>query len=243
MSTTDTTFDGPVPQSFPPPPPAPKPRSGGSVAAIVIGALVAFSGFLTAISGVAMLAIFGGGHALTSGDHVVSTPRSAIVADLGHIDNIRGFELLTGSPTLQLSAQDIDGSGVFVGVGHTEDVERYLDGVATDRIADLDFAPFQLTTVPHEGSATAGAPAEQGFWVASAQSTSEAELNWLIDDGSYEVVVMNADGSAGVLTTASVGTSLPTSTGLWIVVTSIGGLILIGGTALIIAGARRAAKR
>jgi hypothetical protein len=54
---------------------------------------------------------------------------------------------------------------------------------------------------------------------------------------------MNADGSAGVLTTASVGTSLPTSTGLWIVVTSIGGLILIGGTALIIAGARRAAKR
>lgn len=243
MSTTNTTFDGAVPQSFPPPPAARKPRSGGRIAAIVIGAILAVSGFLTAISGAALLVVFGGGHGVVSGDHVVSTPTSAIVADLGHVDNIRGFELVTGSPTLHLSAQNVDGSGAFVGVGRTADVERYLNGVATDRVADLDVAPFRLTTVTDEGTGTAGAPAEQNFWVASAQSTSEAQLTWPIEEGSYEIVVMNADGTAGVRTSASIGASLPTSTGLWIVVIGLGGLLLVGGTALIVAGARRGASR
>ena len=72
---------------------------GGAIAAVVLGVVVAVSGFLTALSGAALLALFGGGHAVASGDHIVSTPTSAIVADLGHIDNIRGFEPLTGSPT------------------------------------------------------------------------------------------------------------------------------------------------
>jgi len=242
--TTDTTSGNVPPLSFPAPPPAPKrSHGGGRVAAIVIGALVATSGFLTAISGAVLLAIFGGGHAIATGDRVVSTPTSAIVADLGHVSNIRGFETITGSPTLQLSANSVDGGAVFVGVGHTEDVQRYLDGVASDRVTELDFAPFRLDTVRHEGSATAQPPVEQSFWVASAQSTTDAALTWPIQEGDYQIVVMNADGTAGVLTTASVGASLPSSTALWIVVIGIGSLLFVGGTALIVVGARRSANR
>lgn len=247
MSTTDTTINDPAPQPFPAPPPARRPRTGGSVVIIVIGAVVAISGFLTAISGAVLLAIFGGGNAISSGDHFVSTPTSALVADLGHIDNIRGFEPLTGSPTLELSAKNLGDSGVFVGVGRAADVERYLDGVATDRVADLDLAPFLLNTVRDAGSAVAGAPVEQTFWLASALSgsepTAEAQLTWKIDEGDYEIVVMNADGTADVLSTVSIGASLPTSTGLWTLLIVIGGLVLAGGTALIVVGARAGAKR
>jgi hypothetical protein len=244
MPTIDTTTTN---TTFPPPPPPPAAAPGRGTAAVVIGIVLVVSGFLTAISGAVLLAIFGGGHALTSGNHTVSTPASAMVADLGHIDNIRGFEPLTGSPTLQLTAQNLDGRGVFVGVGHTADVERYLDGAAIARVADLDVAPFRLDTVLDAGSAVPGAPQEQSFWVASAQSGSEpaaeAQLNWAIDDGDYEVVMMNADGTGSVLTNASIGTSLPTSSGLWIVVLVIGGLTMLGGTALIVVGARQRTRR
>lgn len=239
--TTDTT-SGTVQQSFPAPPPPPA-RRGGAIAAVVIGVLVATSGLLTALSGAVLLAVFGGGHAIASGDRVVSTPTSAIVADLGHIDDIRGFEPITGSPTLQVSAHSVDGGAVFVGVGRAEDVQRYLSGVATDRVTDLELAPFRLDTVRHEGSAVAEPPVAQSFWVASAQSTTDAELSWPIREGDYQIVVMNADGTAKVLTTASVGAGLPTSSALWIVVIGIGVLLTVGGTALIVVGARRSANR
>jgi len=247
MSTIDTTFNDPAPQPFPAPPPVRRSRTGGSVATIVVGAVIAVGGLLTAVSGAVLLAIFGGGNAISSGDHLVSTETSALVADLGHVDNIRGFEPLTGSPTLQLSAKNLGDSGVFVGVGRSADVDRYLSGVAIDRVADLDFAPFRLNTVRDAGWAMAGAPAEQTFWVASALSgtdpIAEAQLSWKIDEGDYEIVVMNADGSAAVLSTVAIRASLPTSTGLWTVVIVIGGLVLVGGTALVVVGARAGAKR
>jgi hypothetical protein len=54
---------------------------------------------------------------------------------------------------------------------------------------------------------------------------------------------MNADGTSAVLADVTIGTSLPTSTGLWIVVIGIGVLVLVGGTALIVVGARSNGRR
>jgi hypothetical protein len=186
-----------------------------------------------------MLGVFGGGDAVSSGEHVISTSTSAVVADLGHIDDIQGFEVLTGSPTLHITADNVSEEGVFVGVGPKAEVDRYLDGVAIEEVRDLDLSPFYLDTIRGEGSAIAQAPGEQDFWAAAAESSNTAELAWQIEEGDYEIVVMNADGSAGVLTSASVGASLPTSTGLWILVLTIGVLIMAGGGALIYAGVRQ----
>lgn len=235
--TTDTTFSSPAPQPFPAPPAPAQPKRG--TAAIIVGSVLVVSGFLTAASGGAMLTIFGGGEAITSGEHVLTTSTSALVSDLGHIDNMQGFEFLTGSPTLHITAENVSEDGVFVGVGPKADVDNYLDGVAIDEVRDLDLAPFHLETIRHDGSAVAQAPGEQDFWAAAAESSNTAELAWEIEEGNYEIVVMNADGSAGVLTSASIGASLPTSTGLWILVLSIGALIMAGGGALIYAGVRQ----
>ena len=50
---------------------------------------------------------------------------------------------------------------------------------------------------------------------------------------------MNADGSAGVLTAAEIGASLPSSTGLWIFVLILGVLFMAGGGTLLAVGAHR----
>jgi hypothetical protein len=249
--TTSNTFDAPIPPigSTPPVSPtsylplAPQPQPKRGTAAIIVGSVILGSGFLTAVSGGVLLGMFGDGQVLGSGSHTVTTSSSAMVADLGHIDDLQGLEFLTGSPTLHISAANVTDSGVFVGVGPTEDVEAYLQDVTIDRVSDLELAPFRLDTITDKGSSAASAPGEQAFWVASGQSSveslSEAQLAWEIEDGRYEVVIMNADGSAGVSTLAAIGASLPTSAGLWTLVLGIGIALMIGGGALLYVGVRQ----
>jgi hypothetical protein len=244
--TTSHTYDSPLgptpPTSYlPPPPMSPKPRRG--TAAVIVGSVILGSGFLTAVSGGVLLGLFGDGQIISSGSHTVATSSSAIVADLGKIDDLRGLEYLTGSPTLHLSAENVTDSGVFVGVGPTKDVEDYLQDVSTDRVSDLELSPFRLDTITDKGSSAASAPGEQAFWVASGQSSvesfSEAQLAWGIADGRYEIVMMNADGSAGVSTVAEIGASLPSSTGLWLLVLGVGVVLTTGGGALLYVGIRQ----
>lgn len=210
-----------------------------SVPAMVIGIIVTISGVLTVLSGAVILALFGSGNAQDAGPHPVTTPTSALVTDLGHIRDINGFDFLTGSPTLHLAATTVAPAGAFVGVGPTRDVERYLDGVAVDRVVDFELSPYRMDVERRDGSAVAGAPREQTFWVASAASVTDAELSWKLADGNYQMVVMNADGSPGVAGDATIGVSLPDSSGIWTIVLAVGLLITAGGVVLIVVGARR----
>jgi hypothetical protein len=222
------------------PPVANRPRR--STAALIIGAVIMVSGLLTAISGGALLALFGTGNVLSSGSHLVSTPTTALVADMGTITDTTGFEYITGTPTVHLSADSFGGEPVFVGIAPADDVTRYLSGAAIDRISDFDLSPFHLGTVGRDGAQVVGAPGAQNFWVASAQSATGADLDWAIQDGHYQLVIMNADGTANVHTTASVGVSLPNSAGLWILVIGIGGVFIVIGGIVMAIGAGRPAK-
>jgi len=249
--TTSNTYDAPIPPVGPTPPtppaaylpPAPQPQPKRGTAAIIVGSVILGSGFLTAVSGGVMLGMFGDGQVLGSGSHTVSTASSAIVADLGRIDDLSGLEFLTGSPTLHVTAENVTDAGVFVGVGPTQDVEDYLQDVTIERVSDLELAPFRLDTITDQGSSVASAPGEQEFWVgsgvSSVESLSQAQLAWEIEDGRYEVVIMNADGSAGVSTLAEIGASLPTSAGIWTLVLGIGIALMIGGGALLYVGMRQ----
>ncbi len=219
------------------PPQVSQPRR--STGWIIVGAVIIVSGFLTAISGGALLALFGSDRVLSSGEHRVSTPTTALVADLGKITNVDGFQYVTGSPTLHVTADNVGEGPVFIGIGRVDEVDRYLADVATDRVADLELSPFELNTVRHDGSGTPGAPAEQNIWVASSTSR-DAELSWEIRDGHYEVVMMNADGSANVQAQTRIGVSLQDSTALWAIVIGSGvAIMLIGGVVVIAASRRR----
>lgn len=239
MTATNTEFDPPTPPAGGYPAPLPPQRIGTGkrgVGAIVIGAVLLGLGFLTAASGGALLALFGAGQVIGSGEHPISTGTSAVVTDLGQIDDINNFRAVTGSPTLSLSAVNVGDHGVFIGIGRTDDVERYLAGVATERVNDLELSPFFLDTRTVDATGSATAPGQQSFWVASSESSNRAEISWRLADGNYEIVIMNADGSPGFVTSAGIGVSLPDSTGLWFTVLAIGGAAMIIGGALIVVG-------
>jgi len=74
-------------------------------------------------------------------------------------------------------------------------------------ITDVEFSPFHADYDTRAGRAPA-APAEQKIWAATVQGDGEQALTWDVRDSDWSVVVMNADGSAGVEAGISAGASL-----------------------------------
>jgi hypothetical protein len=123
---------------------------------------------------------------------------------------------------------------LFVGIGPSTDVDRYLAGV--DHTVITEFWGDKTEAV--DGGPPASAPGKQDFWVASATGPGPQTLVWDPADGSWTVVVMNADGHPGVAVGADLGARIPAV--LWIAVgVLVAGAIFMAGGALLIAGAIR----
>jgi Domain of unknown function (DUF4389) len=104
--------------------------------------------------------------------------------------------------TVRIRVDGTDGD-IFVGIGPESDVNAYLDGVARDEIVHVDRSRVDYRAV--EGDATPAPPDDQSFWVASASGSSPQELTWDVTDGSWVAVLMNVDGSPGLLAEVTVG--------------------------------------
>ena len=124
---------------------------------------------------------------------------------------------------------------VFVGIAREADVAEYLDGVAHAVVTEVDEAEYS----ERPGGAPEGRPARETFWAASATGAGEQTLEWEPEDGSWNVVVMNADGSRGVAADLSIGGELDPL--LWIGVGLLigGGLLAAAAALAITAGSRR----
>jgi hypothetical protein len=123
---------------------------------------------------------------------------------------------------------------LFVGIGPSTDVDRYLAGVRHTLITE--FWGDKTETVG--GGPPASAPGAQDFWVASATGAGPQTLVWEPADGSWTVVVMNADGRPGIDIGADLGARMPAV--LWIAVgVIVAGAIFGAGGALLITGAIR----
>ncbi len=100
---------------------------------------------------------------------------------------------------------------VFVGIAPTDQVSRYLTGVAHTSVSDVDSWPFDAD---YDERAVAGEgkpapPGDQRIWAASVQGAGTQTLEWDVDDGDWSVVVMNADGSRGVDAEVEAGAKVP----------------------------------
>ncbi|HEU5279111.1 MAG TPA: hypothetical protein VFU26_09435 [Gaiellaceae bacterium] len=123
---------------------------------------------------------------------------------------------------------------LFVGIGPSTEVDRYLAGV--NHTVITEFWDEKVETVA--GGQPRSAPASQDFWVASDTGRGARTLEWDPTDGSWTVVVMNADGHPGIDVGADLGARI--SALLWIAIGVLaGGAVLIAGGALLIAGAIR----
>ena len=128
-------------------------------------------------------------------------------------------------------------SPVFVGIGPSADVDRYLAGVNHTVISDFRTDTVEVVNGGNGGTA-ASAPGTQHFWVASSTGPGTRTLTWKPGDGSWTVVVMNPDGRPGIDVHADLGARIPALP--WIAVgLLLAGVVFAAGGALLIAGAFR----
>ena len=238
--------------STPPPPPAQRGASW-SVGHI----LLAVFGSIVALLGVALLGA--GGTALwadltqrdddgylTTRTEPFETETFAITSE--SIDLLEGGDagewLLTEGVLgkVRITGESA-GNDVFIGIGRTDDVDSYLDGVEHDQVRDIDFDPFSVEYRRFPGGEPAGPPGEQDFWAASASGSGRQSAVWEAESGDWTVVVMNTDASRGVTADLSAGAEADFL--IWVAIGLIiaGALILAGGVTMIVVGARGATAR
>jgi hypothetical protein len=229
-----------------PSPPAPPARSsgwtGGRITALVTGALLGLVSIgLLGAGGTGLWADLTQRDAagyVTTDVHTFSTSGSALVTDPVELDS-PGVGWLYSSVVLgevRIRVTPVGShSPVFVGIGPSNDVDRYLAGVNHTLISE--FWGNQVQTV--EGGAPASAPGTQDFWVAVATGTGAQTLTWDPANGSWTVVVMNADGRPGIGMGADLGAKFPALLGIAIGSLVAGGIFLVGGALLIVGAIRR----
>jgi hypothetical protein len=120
------------------------------------------------------------------------------------------------------------GVPVFVGIAPASQVDGYLAGVARSEPAAREVRDREIA-----GGAPASTPSSQGFWVDTASGTGAQELVWTPTVGTWSVVLMNADASAGVAASVSAGATLPWLGTVGVVLIIIGALLLAAGVALV----------
>ena len=214
--------------------------SAGRVVLLVFGII-----FLV---GAVFLLVAGGGlvwanGALTDNEGFFSTETSriesdgyAIVSEPVNID----WDMKCGvgwccSPgnlvTFKVEGSNRDASkGIFIGIAEESDVDKYLEDVEYDEIAQwhADDCGVDVKYDTHDGTAVPAPPASQD-WAASVNGTGTQTLEWEPQSGKWVLVVMNEDGSAGVDVNGVVGAKVP-----WLFRAGVG--LLIAGVVVLVAG-------
>lgn len=129
---------------------------------------------------------------------------------------------------VRVRVTDLGAGDIFVGVAPASDAARYLRG--TDYATVTDLASGELTV--HRSSRLPMLPRETDIWTVSATGRGTQTITWPDQAGDWTLVVMNADGSAGVDVRAEVGATVPILGWLsWTLLLS-GLLLLAAGVAL-----------
>ncbi|MCW2615793.1 MAG: hypothetical protein JWN08_2787 [Frankiales bacterium] len=224
---------------------APARRRGGGTAALVLGAVLLVPGLALAASGAAALVadqvLRDDDGYLTSPAVDLETSTAALVSEPVDM-TLEGpdwtyWEELLGDARVTVD-DAVDGEPLFLGVGPTARVERYLSGFPHDRVVELGDDTTEVRREGGDGQAAPPAPA--GVWTATDSGTGRLSVSLPVPDGSWTAVVMRADAEPGLLVRAEAGATLPDLDVLgWSALA--GGLVLLAaGTALVVAGARQA---
>jgi hypothetical protein len=223
--------------------PGPRQRRGwtaGRVTSLVVGTLggmlalglVAGGGSLLVVDNVARE----GGYVTSAERHVTSSGYAvtvdSVAVDTWAYDTDWARNLL-GDVRVRVSTADTQ--PVFVAIGPSVQVDRYLSGV--DHTILGSRSPQDRDVA---GGAPAGRPDAQGFWVAQGSGSGGVDLVWRPASGNWAVVLMHPDASAGLTADVSVAAELPWLGTAGTVLLVLGVLGLVGAVALVSVSVRRA---
>ena len=215
--------------------------SAGRVVGIVIGALLGLLG----------LALMAGGTFLTVGYAIVTADDGYFDADLERLSTATvaitteeaDLQADPGPPDWVMDFLDVsvqikavgaaDAADTFIGIGATSDVDAYLGDAARDEIRDVrPGGDVRYRTVP--GSGSVAPPTDQTFWVESAFGPGTQELTWDVAEGTWTAVLMNSDGSPGVIADVTVGAKSPAVLPVGIGLLVVGLVFLITAVVVIV---------
>lgn len=225
-------------------PPAPhRSSAAGAVTALVAGVLLLIPAAGLAVGGGTLLALDNArdssGYVTSPTFHLSSATAAVTAENLTITDSGVWTRSLGDIGGLRVTATSLSGRPIFVGVAKQSAVDAWLSGQAHDELTGLtghnahyNRASGTLQAVPR--------PADQKFWLATATGDNPATLQWNLADGNYAVVVVNADGSPGVVADVRGAAQIPHLAGLGGTMLGVGiglallaiGLIVIGGTGL-----------
>jgi hypothetical protein len=222
---------------------APTGWTAGRVVAVVLGTVVGLAslGLVTA-GGAALVAdnaFRDSAGYVTSPDRTVSSVGYAVAMPSVRIDTAPGASMLPRRVVgdVRLLATAGDGRSLFVGIARADAVEQYLGGVARS-IPDQGWSQGREVA----GQAPSGPPTDLSIWDESVVGTGTQELTWTPRSGDWAVVLMNADGSAGVDAQVSVGAEIPWLGGVGVAVLVTGLVLLALGVTLVATAARGASR-
>lgn len=142
---------------------------------------------------------------------------------------------------IRIEGTGTSGKSLFLGIGPTADVDRFLSGVAYDEVKGLDLDGRSISSVDYagrEGTTRPAPPRGEEFWEASTEGVGPQTLDWPLESGSWTAVVMNADASAGVNADLAFGVKISNIVAIAWIVIGFGVFSVLLGAYLVRRGAR-----
>jgi hypothetical protein len=228
------------------PPPGPSKWSAGRVIVLVVSSIAALIGLALLVAGAGLLAAYGLARDddgfYTTDNALLRAPGYAISSDRVDLESEGLTELPDGLlGTVRLEAEGAKGADLFLGIGPSADVDRYLHGVARSEIEDFSHRGRpQLASVPGREPRTP--PGAQGFWVSQSSGTGERRVDWDAEEGVWTAVLMNADGTRPVAADVDVGVKVGWVLWVGLGCLAVGLAVIATAVLLIIHVSRRAAR-
>ncbi|SDX31390.1 protein of unknown function [Geodermatophilus africanus] len=233
----------PVPQ--PPHHRTPERWTAGRVVAVVAGAVLLLAATGPIVGGAALAwadtSQRDDGYVWSVTDDL-STAGSALTVDDITLDTA-GDEWVVdefiGDVRVEATAAD-PGTSLFIGVARSADADRYLAGVGHGRVGELGSDGGLGVTDEISGGAPAALHRDEDVWVAQTEGTGTQTLQWTPSDGDWTVVVMRADGAAGVDVDARAGVTVPALPWIWSGLLVVGAVLALVGALLVALAVREA---
>jgi hypothetical protein len=220
------------------------------VVSMILGVLLALVGVLSVVAGAFVLVVDrrysdSSGFFSTATQTVGSSGFALTAPDInGQLAG--GWErwgLSHAQATVRVTGSSKLPAPVFIGIGPTEQVSKYVSGAARDRITSIDLRTGSVEYDHVDGTTQPAPPGEQDFWVAKVAGTGSQTLEWALQEGDWALVIMNGDASPPVAVDMKLSARLGIIEPLIIGLTAGGVVLLAGGVTLAVVGARRRSRR